>query len=114
MSYIKLSDQQLTIYDVDETLISHFPRLNSRQFTYTHNKVTHTVYAMEDNIKLLYELRACGYQIAVWSLSGAEHAERMVKLLGLENVVELILPKPKLYVDDKTFQEQPIPRVWKP
>lgn len=112
--YIKLSDQQLVIFDVDETIISHFPRPNSRSWEYFNNKVKHTVWAMEDNIKLLYELRACDYQVAVWSLSGSLHAERMVKLLGLEDVVDLIIPKPKLYVDDKLLEEQPIPRVWKP
>lgn len=119
MSYIKISDsQRISYFDVDETLISHFPTEEVKTMDYSgiqlnFNGVTRFIYPMHKNIDLISELRLCGYQIAIWSMSGSDHAERIVKLLKIEHLVDVILPKPHLYVDDKPFESQSIPRVFK-
>ena len=116
MSYIKIEDRPFIYVDIDETLISHFPiTKKSDEFflDFEHNRVKWRVYPMVLNIDLISELRSCGYQIACWSLSGSDHAERMIKLLEIENLVDLIVPKPRFYVDDKPFEDQGIPRIYK-
>lgn len=113
MSYIKIPDRRIAYFDCDETIISHFPVIGGTAFEVEFNKATRMIYSMPKNIDLIHELRLCGYQIAVWSLSGSDHAERMVNLLGLAESVDIILPKPGLYVDDKPFESQYIARVYK-
>lgn len=113
MSYVKVPDRRIAFFDTDETIISHFPVVGGTAYEVMFNGVTRTIYSMPKNIDLISELRLCGYQIVVWSLSGADHAERMVNLLGLGELVDLIVSKPNLYVDDKPFEDQFIPRVYK-
>jgi hypothetical protein len=59
------------------------------------------------------ELRTVGWQIVAWSQGGSSHAERVIKLLQLDNLVDLIVSKPTVYVDDLPFEQQYIKRIYK-
>ena len=116
MSYIKVDDKPFIYFDIDNTLIKHYSdditeETDSIQVEY--NRVIWNMYPMYANILLISELRACGYQIACWSQSGSDHTERVIKALKLEDLVDLIVPKPRFYVDDKPFEDQGIQRIWK-
>lgn len=52
------------------------------------------------NINLLKRNHAQGQKIVVWSYGGTEWAELIVKTLGLEPWVHLILLKPTKIIDD--------------
>lgn len=114
MSYIKIRDSRMAYIDVDQTLIDwecsnkDLPLLLLKG----PNDATN-VQAIPVHIDLIKELRTVGWQIVVWSQGGADHAERVVKLLGIENLVDVIISKPTIYVDDLPFENQYIKRVFK-
>ena len=54
--------------------------------------------------------------IVVWSKSGWRWAEYTVKLLGLEDYIDVVSSKPDWYIDDKRIDSQKFPwkRIYKP
>ncbi len=109
-------------FDVDETLISYFMPKNwvsetnhskYKPLVLSYNTIDRYVYPLTKNIELIDELKVSGHKIAAWSRSGSNHTERIIQLLNLENKIDLIVPKPTLIVDDKPFEDQSIPRVYK-
>lgn len=113
MSYVKLCPDRVAYVDVDETLISWTSVENALPLVLSSPKGFFTVYPMLKNIELMRELRAVGWEIVVWSQGGADHAERVVQLLGIEHLVDVIISKPSIYVDDLPFEQQMIKRVYK-
>lgn len=107
-----MPDRQVAYFDIDNTLIDWED--NGEQALFLQSEQgSYIVYPMRKNIALIDELRAVGWQIYVWSQGGADHAERTIKLLKLEDKVDLIMSKPTIYVDDLPFQDQYIKRVFK-
>lgn len=107
-----MPDRQVAYVDVDNTLIA-WEDNGEIPLTLISPLGTYNVYPMWKNIHLISELRAVGWQIYVWSQGGADHAERVINLLGLQDKVDLIMSKPTIYVDDLPFESQFIKRVWK-
>lgn len=54
----------------------------------------------QKHIDKLKEHKREGFTIIVWSAGGAEWSKEVVKVLGLENYVDLMISKPCYYYDD--------------
>lgn len=67
----------------------------------------------EKNINLLRKLKRLGYTLVVWSATGHEWAEAVVKALDLEDCVSFCMSKPRYYVDDKDAVDWIGARLWR-
>jgi FMN phosphatase YigB (HAD superfamily) len=65
------------------------------------------------NLNTLLKFHKLGYRIVVWSASGWEWAENVVKALKLEDIVDTCMSKPRYYFDDLPCQEWMGPRIWR-
>tara|TARA_R100000951_G_scaffold101420_1_gene92910 strand:- start:9962 stop:10393 length:432 start_codon:yes stop_codon:yes gene_type:complete len=54
----------------------------------------------EHNITLLKKFAMRGHTVIVWSGGGVDWAEAVIKGLGLEEYVDVIMSKPAYYIDD--------------
>jgi hydroxymethylpyrimidine pyrophosphatase-like HAD family hydrolase len=52
------------------------------------------------NLNLLKKFSESGHTVIVWSASGVKWAEAVVKCLGLEQYVDLVMSKLTYYIDD--------------
>jgi len=59
----------------------------------------------QSNVQLLKEFACTNCEIVVWSASGADWAEAVVKALELENYVSVVMSKPSFYIDDKVCEK---------
>lgn len=59
----------------------------------------------QPHIKLLKNHHARGSYITVWSAGGFQWAEAVIKALQLEGFVDVVMSKPRAYVDDLTASE---------
>lgn len=57
------------------------------------------------NIERLKSYKSNGNKIIVWSHSGADHAEEVVKLLQLEEFVDIVEAKPMAIIDDEAVED---------
>ncbi len=57
------------------------------------------------HIEQLRKHKMRGHKVIVWSAGGGDWAAAAVKALGLEDIVDLCLPKPDWYYDDLTPEE---------
>ena len=120
MAYIKMQDKRAVFFDVDSTLIEWVGNGSTLPISYLGPELVlrdgdfwYTVAPIEIHVNLMKEFKAVGWQLVVWSAGGADHAERVVKLLGMEDYVDLIVSKPEVYVDDLALDNQGIKRVFK-
>lgn len=63
------------------------------------------VYPIKDHIETIKNMKASGAYILVWSGTGHAWAAHIVKKLGLEKYVDIIMSKPKWYIDDCSADE---------
>lgn len=101
-----VNNENVACFDVDFTLIEEcLPSnkadkiLDIRTGEYEYFKPYH------EHIKLLKQMKGRGRFVIVWSAGGYYWAEAVVKYLGLEKYVDLIMTKPGVMVDDKPIQE---------
>lgn len=100
-----IDNEMVSTFDVDETLtlepkITHEnyksfigifdPALNETVARVPHKK----------HIELLKRMHGRGRYIVVWSGNGVKWAESVIKTLGLEKYVDVVMSKPICYVDD--------------
>ncbi len=106
---MKVINQESTIFfDVDDTLVMWGKAKK-------HEKVVHitcpygsqqeTLRPHKGHIKVLKDRSKRGSFIIVWSAGGYQWANAVVKALGLEDYVNLIMSKPQMYVDDKKAKD---------
>lgn len=99
----KLRNSKIWYFDVDDTLIlwdkSKYPHLPILNFTYKSKSINITPH--QRNINLLVKLSKIGWYIRVYSGSGADWAEIVVKNLGIEQYVDSVECKPQGITDDK-------------
>lgn len=114
---IVIRSDNIIYFDVDETLV--FWRTDN----YNDDDLVKVVdpYMRTDivkmvphkrNIDLLKRNKGQGRTVVVWSAGGCLWAESVVKSLGLEEYVDLIVAKPSVYVDDKPMEIWGLNRVY--
>ncbi len=117
MAYVKLEDKRAVYFDCDETLIEWIgdgPTNKEYEYlTLQCGEFWYTVAPIRVHVNLMKEFKAVGWQVVVWSAGGADHAERVIKLLKMEDYVDLIVSKPQVYVDDLAIENQGFKRVFK-
>ena len=101
-----VDNENVAAFDVDWTLIEECPAsdsadklLDTRTGEYEYFK------PYVEHIKLLKQMKGRGRFIIVWSAGGYLWANSIVKHLGLEKYVDLVMTKPGVMVDDKPIQE---------
>jgi hypothetical protein len=87
-------------YDVDDTLIMRTGQVPGAMEMKT-ERGSIWVKPHQPHCDIIKELHAQGITIIVWSAGGSDHAARAVKLLGLEQYVDVCLEKPHWVIDDK-------------
>ena len=117
MAYIKMIDKRCVYFDVDETLIHWLgdgpTNREWDRLVLQDGDFKYTVAPIGVHIELMKEFKAVGWQVVVWSAGGSDHAERVIKLIGMEDYVDLIVSKPEVYVDDLKIEDQYFKRVFK-
>lgn len=114
MSYYKMSDKRTVYCDVDDTLIMWDADINdptSKVLSLVNGNIVVRLHKV--HIQLVKNLYAIGWNVVVWSQGGSDHAEDVVKQIGLTDYVTAILPKPESYIDDLPFEQQYIKRIYK-
>lgn len=94
--------------DVDDTLVSwdkigtenHPPHESCERVTIEHEGVSAQYWAFHNNIQSLRTHHQKGHNVIVWSGSGYEWAQSVVRALGIEDHVDLIMCKPRWLLDD--------------
>lgn len=103
-------------FDVDDTLILHDPKGHPEFetvdiFDPIENK-TITFRVHQPMVRLLKEEHSRGAFILVWSRSGFQWADTVVKALGIADKVHLIMSKPLVYFDDSPVESWMKDRVY--
>ncbi len=113
MSYIP--SLKAVYCDVDDTLVmmdlSSYPEAEKITLTYVHGPVT--VVKNQPQINFLEYLHKLGWEIYIWSKTGADWAELVGKSLELPFPVKAYLPKPMMYVDDQDVSDWIGKRRWR-
>jgi len=97
--------EKVVYYDMDETLVLW----NYEPTNEILNKlVTVDGTGLLPNESMIISMKRNkirGFGIILWTHSSMELANKIVKALGLEKVVDLIIPKPVRYYDDRPVEE---------
>lgn len=109
-----LTEKRTAYFDVDGTLIDwECSELNDNIIEISSIDGIISVLPIQENIDYLINLKSIGWNIVVWSQGGSDHAERVIQALSLTPYVDVILPKPQIYVDDLEFNDMGIKRHFK-
>lgn len=113
----RIDNESPVFFDVDSTLIM-WKKISSDEDTV---KIVHpysgetTIHSWhKPHVKILRDRKARGAFVVVWSAGGNAWAEAVVKALGLEDCVDLVMTKPVLYVDDRPAEEWMGERLYLP
>lgn len=94
-----IKSYRIVMMDTDDTIIMWkkldldlpIVNINGRDFQ-VHTK----------HVQKIHDYHLMGFKVIVWSTSGYQWAETVVKALGLENEVDFIMSKPHRIFDDVT------------
>lgn len=100
-----MPNNKTVMFDVDDTLVLWNPsveKLSKDYPTFTDSISDKEVkfYGHLQNIKYLIQYAIRGYNVIVWSKAGSDWADMAVRGLGIEQYVDLTIPKPDFLVDD--------------
>ena len=99
-----IKNERVVFFDVDDTLImwNGYAEETAEyiKFQDAYSSKILEVIPNHNNIKLLQEKAARGYQVIVWSQGGWGHAKCVIEALKLESFVDIVMTKPTCYVDD--------------
>lgn len=97
-----IETNNLVCFDVDDTLVMwdipesrEHEAITFNSFGYPCRLLPH-----HKHIELMKQFRARGHTVIVWSQGGYEWALAVVKKLGIEDCVDVVMTKPKWIVDD--------------
>ena len=93
----------VAFFDVDETLIMYKQQDPSRmvEIRVPGNPYSVHVTPHEEHIARLIHHKVWNNGVVVWSRSGYQWAEAVVKALDLEQYVDIVMSKPLYYYDDR-------------
>lgn len=98
-------NKESTIFvDCDDTLVMWGKAKEGEKviaITNPHDGTQDYLRPHQGHIRVLKDRKARGSYIVVWSAGGFAWANAVVKALGLESYVDLIMTKPHMYIDDK-------------
>ena len=107
-----IENYNVVCFDCDDTLVrwiwdeqERLTHANEMLEISTTNRYQTMVLPYYDHIELLKRYKAKGKFIIVWSQSGWEWAQTVVKTLKLEEFVDMIMTKPEKYIDDLDANE---------
>jgi len=102
---MKTVKTESTIFcDVDDTLVMWRKAKKGDKVvavTNPHSGEQNYLVVHKGHVRVLKDRKSRGAHIVVWSAGGYAWAEAVVKALGLEEHVDLIMSKPLMYIDDK-------------
>ena len=104
-----VAHERIIPVDVDETLIIHENPLSYSRYVDVEDPLEAgkfiTLGVNEPMVKILKDESLRGAFIIVWSRSGHQWAEAIVKALNLSYYVNIVMTKPQVYLDDKEVSE---------
>jgi len=103
-----VTNECLIFVDVDDTLVMWGKAKKGEKvvaITSPYDNGQIFVKPHKGHIKILKDRHARGAHIIVWSAGGYKWAQAVVKALGLESHVNLIMSKPFMYIDDKKAED---------
>ncbi len=86
--------------DVDDTLVMWGMRDHPEAKEFENCGFKELLVPHAKHIELLKQAKFRGHVVIVWSAGGADWAEEVVKKLGLESYVDVIVSKPDWFIDD--------------
>lgn len=97
-----IANYRVIFSDVDDTLITSHPIEGETGAPIYIVKDLYTLvrYPIIRHVTMLQEMKAKGNTIIVWSQSGYDWCEDIVKALALEPYVDYCMTKPVVYIDD--------------
>ena len=103
--YVLRDKKSVVAFDVDDTLIM-WDKVSDNMVTVTlpgEDGFTETFAVHTSHVQMLKDFKkTCRYTVVVWSQSGHDWAEAVVRALDLEDHVDLVMSKPSRHVDDLT------------
>ena len=99
---IVIDDKPIAYFDVDDTLVMWDYDAEALEFVEI-NRMCMPVHRI--HVEIMKKHKARGHTIVVWSQGGSEWAEMAVKALGLEDTVDIIMPKPYWAYDDLPYDK---------
>jgi len=99
-----IGDKPLVCFDVDDTLVFS-DSLGGAWIGQTVIIGGRNWRVHWKHVQLLLDFKARGHTVVVWSQGGSKWAREVVQALNLEDSVDLIMPKPFWYVDDKLVSQ---------
>jgi hypothetical protein len=99
--YKRLKKERVVYTDCDDTLIM-WEQFKDSDELYDALEIEpgFKVYPNYKNIEFILKLKHQGYGVVIWSAAGSEWAEKVTKLLGLEEVADFVMAKPEICLDD--------------
>lgn len=110
-----IESENIVMYDVDDTLVMwEQGSTSAREVVVIDPYDGKPVYLRmhEPHVKLLQRHKARGKFVIVWSQGGYQWAQAVVNALGLNESVDLIMSKPRSYVDDLPVTEWMKDRIY--
>ena len=97
-----VENENMVCFDVDDTLVMwNIPPGREGECTLFNNfGFAEWLLPHKPHIELLKSFKVRGQFVVVWSQGGYQWAREVVKHLGLEEYVDLVMSKPKWIVDD--------------
>ncbi len=97
---IKIDNEHLVAFDVDQTLFMHREGIFDEYVINPYSKSKVYGFLNQNHLELLKQYKARGLFVIVWSKAGVLWAEAVIKHYKLEPYVDLITTKFDRYVDD--------------
>lgn len=105
---INLGDTPTIAFDVDQTLVIWDDNaFNPGPGKYAFNLANRTVYLKLHNKHLFYlrSYKARGFKVVVWSAAGGQWANEVVRVLNLEQYIDVTMSKFTAFYDDLKAEE---------
>ncbi len=111
-----IENEQISPFDIDGTVVDHVV-VGTEGSISVYDYVTKKQVNVVPNlpmVRLLREAKARGDFVIVWSRGGYRWASDVIRGLGLEECVDLVISKPMAYFDDTPIEEWLPYRVFLP